>query len=177
MAVQADRQMDGQMDDHQSEITDLCAVLWREREILDLVLFKLTAERLVVAAAETRWLAHANRELESALGQLHSVEVLRAVQSGAFAVSLGLPADATLASVAQLAVEPWSTILMEHRDALLERAAEIADAVERNRRLLDAGSKSVRETLMSITAAAGTYDSRGVANAVRTRLSRLDEQA
>jgi hypothetical protein len=166
-----------QMERRTKEITELSSVLWREREVMHLVLFKLTAERLVVSAAETRWLADANRELEGALEQLHNIEVLRAIESDALAEQLGLPSDATLSLLAQSVDEPWSVILAEHRDALLQLAGEIADAVDLNRRLLEAGGKSIRETLMSITSSAGTYDANGVADTARARLSRLDEQA
>jgi hypothetical protein len=166
-----------QMQRQTKEITELSSVLWREREVMQLVLFKLTTERLVVAAAETRWLAAANRELEGVLEQLRHIEVLRAVESDALAEQLGLPSDATLSVLAHSVDEPWSVILAEHRDALLQLAAEIADAVDLNRQLLEAGDRSIRETLISITSSAGTYDANGVADTARARLSRLDEQA
>lgn len=166
-----------QMQRQTKEISELSSVLWREREVMHLVLFKLTTERLVVSAAETRWLAAANRELEGVLEQLRHIEVLRAVESDALAEQWGLPSDATLSVLAQSVDEPWSVILAEHRDALLQLAAEIADAVDLNRQLLEAGDRSIRETLISITSSAGTYDANGVADTPRARLSRLDEQA
>jgi hypothetical protein len=166
-----------QMDSDLNELTELATVLWDEREVMNLVLFRLTVERLVVSSGHNRWLADANRELEIALDHLHRVEVLRAMESAAVAELLALPADATLATLADAAPEPWSTMLRSHREALLALAAEIAEAVEENRRLLDAGARMLRDTLLSITDAAGRYDSRGQAASATQRLSRLDEQA
>ena len=38
---------------------DLSSVLWRERELLETLLFKLEIEQLVLASGRTRWLAPA----------------------------------------------------------------------------------------------------------------------
>ncbi len=171
MAVQMD------MDTELHEFADLTNLLWREREVLNLVLFKLIEEQLVVAAGQTRWLPDANRELESALDELRTTEVLRAVESDALTDRLGLGPDATLAEIAEVAAEPWSAILREHREALLSLAGEVKDATEQNRRLLTAGAKLVRDTLHSITTSAGIYDARGTTAPGVRRLSRLDEQA
>src|SRR4051794_6621516 len=39
-------------------LTDLSSVLWRARELLELLLFKLEEEQLLLASNRSRWLAH-----------------------------------------------------------------------------------------------------------------------
>ena len=38
-------------------LAELSNVLWRERELLEMLLFKLESEQLVLAAGRTHWLA------------------------------------------------------------------------------------------------------------------------
>ncbi len=46
---------------------DLSLILWRERELLETLLYKLEQEQLVLASGRTRWLARAAREVETVL--------------------------------------------------------------------------------------------------------------
>ena len=57
----------------------LSLILWRERELLDTLLFKLEIEQLVLASGRTRWLTRAAREVEPVLETLRETEILRAV--------------------------------------------------------------------------------------------------
>ena len=50
-------------------LSDVSNILWRERQLLELLVFKLEEEQLVLAAGRARWLAHASREVESVLGK------------------------------------------------------------------------------------------------------------
>ena len=58
-------------------LTDLSSVLWRSRELLELLLFKLEEEQLLLAANRSRWLAHATREVEVVLDRLIAEDRLR----------------------------------------------------------------------------------------------------
>jgi hypothetical protein len=100
--------------------------LWRERELLDLLLFKLEEEALLVDAGRTRWLDRAAREVDLLLVELRRTELLRAVQTDDAALGLGLGAGATLRQLVDVAPEPWATILDDHRRALLAATAELA---------------------------------------------------
>jgi len=51
-------------------LTDLASVLWRSRELLEMLLFKLEEEQLLLAAGRSRWLSHATREVEVVLDQI-----------------------------------------------------------------------------------------------------------
>ena len=106
-------------------LTELVNTLWRQREALELLLFKLEEERLVLASGRQRWLGHATHEVELVLDQIRQTEVLRALESDDAAAVLGLPSNPSLAALAAAAPEPWRGMLREHRAALLLLTAEI----------------------------------------------------
>ena len=51
-------------------LNELSGVLWRERQLLELLLFKLEEEQLILTSGRTQWLGHATREVESVLDQI-----------------------------------------------------------------------------------------------------------
>ena len=127
-------------------LADLASILWREREMLELLLFKLEEEQLVLSGGRTRWLAHATREVEVVLEEIRRTEVVRAVEVEAIGASMGLGSNPSLTALA-----------------------------EANRDLLTTGARAVRETMLSVAGSVETYGRRGetVAAAPRTRL--IDE--
>jgi len=177
MAVQMDSDRGDVDRSDVASLTGLATALWDVRDAMGDVLFKLATERLIVTAGEVRWLSAANRALEDSLAHLRSLELIRAMEADAAASAAGLPPGATLAALAHQVPEPWSGMLLGHRSALLELAGEIASSADENRRLLDAGSRQLRDTLNSITASTGVYDAKGVTQSAADRLRRLDEQA
>jgi flagellar biosynthesis/type III secretory pathway chaperone len=153
-------------------LADLSSILWREREMLELLLFKLEEEQLVLAAGRGRWLSHATREVEIVLDQIRRTEVLRAVEVEAVGSLLGLGSNPSLSELADSVDEPWRTLLRQHRQAFLALTAEITSLAESNRELLTAGQRAVRETMLAVAGSVETYGRRGqtVASAARTRL-------
>lgn len=153
-------------------LADLSSILWREREMLELLLFKLEEEQLILASGRSRWLAHATREVEMVLDQIRRTEVVRAAEVEVIGTQLGIGGDASLTSLADVAPAPWSDLLREHRKAFLTLAAEITALAEANRELLSAGQRAVRETMLAFVGSVETYGRRGetVAAAPRTRL-------
>jgi len=151
---------------------DLSNILWRGREMLELLLFKLEEEQLVLASARTRWLAHATREVELVLEQIRQVEVLRAAEVEVVAALLGLPPNPSLSALAEAAPDPWGKLFAEHRKAFLTLTAEITTLADANRDLLTSGHRAVRETLLTVGGAVETYGPRGgtVTTGVRPRL-------
>lgn len=146
--------------------SDVSSLLWQEREALQFLLFKLVEERLIVSAGETRWLAAANDEIESAVSRLRGIELMRAAEVDNLAAELRLGAGPTLNDLAEHAAEPWAGILTEHREALLTLVLQIEQATDENRRLLGAGARAIRQTLLSLSdAPLDTYDSRGISSA------------
>jgi hypothetical protein len=131
-------------------LREVSAILWRERHLLELLLFKLDEEQLVLAAGRSRWLARATREVEMVLEEIRQTELERAVEVSRVAVDLGLPAGASLRQLSEAAPPPWQGMLIEHRQAFLSLTDEITVLVQTNRELLVRGQKAVREVLASI---------------------------
>jgi hypothetical protein len=131
-------------------LREVSAILWRERHLLELLLFKLDEEQLVLAAGRTRWLPRATREVEMVLEEIRQTELERAVEVSRVAVDLKLPAGASLRQLADVAPDPWHDMLLEHRHAFLTLTDEITALVQSNRELLARGQKAVRDVLASI---------------------------
>ena len=132
-------------------LTEVSSILWRERELLDLLLFKLEEEQLLLAAGRIRWLAHATREVEMVLAEMKRAELGRAVEVEAVAASLGLPSGVSLRELAEVAPPPWDNILREHRSAFLKATEEISALAKHNKDLLAAGYHSARQSLLSLS--------------------------
>ena len=156
-------------------LTDLSSVLWRSRELLELLLFKLE-EELLLAAGRSRWLAHATREVEVVLEQIRQTEVARAAYAQAVAGELGLPLEASLGELADAAPPPWADLLHQHRKAFLTLTSEISAMAEANRDLLTAGQRAARETMLAFSGTVETYGPRGqTVNSGDRRPSLVDE--
>lgn len=111
-------------------------VLWRERELLELLLRWLEEERRMLTSGRLRWLERASVEVDSVLRELRRTELLLAVEAGAVARCLGLPSGASLAALAAASDEPWRTVLAEHRGALLVITAQASGLAAANRELV-----------------------------------------
>ena len=155
-------------------VEKLTWVLWRERELLEGLLYRLEAEELVMAGGRTRWIAAAARDVEDAARQIREVEVLRAVAADEAAASVGLDPNPSLSALATAADEPWSTILFEHRDALMVLSDEIIKAAATNRGLISAGLRAAHETLLGLGNGAKTYTADGAVEVGQTRSAVLD---
>src|SRR5690348_6962066 len=59
-------------------LPDLAAVLWRQRELLERLSYRLECEQLLLAAGRARWLSQATSEVEALLAELQVVELQRA---------------------------------------------------------------------------------------------------
>jgi hypothetical protein len=117
-----------------AEVSD---ILWRERELLDVLAFKLDQERLLLADGNVRWLARAAHEIELVIEQARLLELTRAVEVDALAQSIGLEPAPTLAELAAAAPPPWDELLEAHRRAFIELSRQIHDAARQNQRALD----------------------------------------
>jgi hypothetical protein len=114
-----------------TRLTNLSSTLWRLREVLDHLLFKIFETELILESDAHHWLAKAGRELDAALQELRHVEVMRAVETVALADQLHLPADITLGELAEQAPPPWPSIFIEHRTALRALTDRVDGAAER----------------------------------------------
>ena len=152
---------------------DLSSVLWRERELLETLLFKLEVEQLVLASGRTRWLAPAAREIEEVLDAIRETELLRGLTADSVAADLGLGPNPSLREIAEASPEPWRTIWTDHRETFTAVSAEITAMAENNRELLTSGYQAAKATLLSLSEPASTYAQDGSV-VVERRTSLLD---
>src|SRR5689334_18995336 len=128
-------------------LSDVSNILWRERQLLELLLFKLEEEQLVLASGRTRWLNQATREVEMVLDEIKRTELERSVMVDAVAGDLGLAPGASLRKLAEAAPAPWNDLLDQHRRAFLTATQEITALAQLNRELLTRGQRATREAL------------------------------
>lgn len=131
-------------------LSDVSNTLWRERQLLELLVFKLEEEQLVLAAGRSRWLAYATREVENVLGEIKRIELERAVLVADAGRELGLSGSPTLRELSGLTASPWDSIFNEHRRALLALAQEIDIITKSNRDLLQRGHQAAREAISAM---------------------------
>lgn len=146
-------------------LNSLSEALWQERRLLELLLFKLEEEQLVLASGRSRWLAQATREVETVLDEIRSAEIARAVEVEEVAPSLGLPGNASLGELATAAPPPWDELLRAHRDAFASLTAEIGRLADDNRELLAMSHRATQETLAALEDSVRTYDETGASHA------------
>lgn len=151
----------------------LSQILWRERELLDTLLFKLETEQLVLASGRNRWLLRAAREVEQVLDTLRQTEIMRAVAADEAAGRLGLEHNPSLRALAEAVEEPWRSLLLDHHEAFRAVTREIVALADANRELITAGYRSARETLMSLGESTEGYNADGVAVSVTPNERRL----
>ena len=152
-------------------LSEVSNTLWRERQLLELLLFKLEEEQLVLAAGRVRWLNHASREVEIVLDEIKVAEMARAIEVEAVAAELGLAPGPTLRQLASGAPDPWQGILDAHRQAFLTATHEILSLAQMNREILARGQKTASDTLAWLgDHLADGYSAAGSAPSLRTRL-------
>ncbi|CAB4724668.1 MAG: flagellar protein FlgN [Actinobacteria bacterium] len=128
----------------------LSQILWRERELLETLLYRLEVEQLVLASGRPHWLMRAAKDVEAVLQALRETEVLRAVAADSAASVVGLSPNPSLKALAHAAEEPWRTILLDHREAFASMTQRVTEMADANRDLITSGYRSAREALLSI---------------------------
>ena len=107
--------------------------LWRERELLELLTFKLDVERVLAESGSSRWLDHSAREVDLLLEEVRRTELFRAAQVDDIAGALGLAPGTTLRAMAAAAGDTWAMVLEDHRRELTTATAAVSAAASRTR--------------------------------------------
>ncbi|MCU1561413.1 MAG: FlgN family protein [Mycetocola sp.] len=155
---------------------ELSALIWRERELLELLIFKLEVEQLLLTTGKTQWLHHATNEIEQVVASLRDVGLARSVEVAAVALNWGTSEDATLRHLIEHApAGPWSDIFASHLAALTQLTADITVLRDTNERMLRAASRSTHETLAQTSADSGVYNASGAADAQTTAARLFDK--
>jgi hypothetical protein len=141
---------------------ELSTLLWRERELLELLMFKLEEEQLLLTAGKSRWLPFATREVEQVLERLRENGLERAMAVASVAEEWGTGDDVTLRSIiANAPSEVWRENFEGHLRALIELTGSIGELRDSNVQYLRAASRVTQETLANLNPDSATYDSRG----------------
>ena len=132
---------------------DLSTLLWRERELLELLVFKLEEEQLLLTAGRSKWLHHATREVEAVLARIRTAGIERTVEASSVAVEWGLGEDATLRQLVERRTERGlAGHPAPHLTALTALTAQIADVRDTNLTYLRAATRATQETLATVGA-------------------------
>jgi len=132
-------------------LAELSNVLWRQRQLLDLLLFRMTVEQTLLVGRQVRWLARATDEVEAVLEEMRETELVRTVVLQEAADDLGLGIDPSLREVAEAAPEPWGDIFEEHRRAFLGLTDEVQTIAASNRELLGREQRATRELIEELS--------------------------
>ena len=127
-------------------LEEVSNTLWKERELLEQLLFKLEEELALLRTGSSRWLAWGGEEIKRVLAQLERAEEARRIAWEALAADFGLPADAPLKAFINKAAFPWNSILTEHQRALNTTAREIEDTAA-DERLAPFGAQHATKAL------------------------------
>jgi hypothetical protein len=157
--------------DHQH----LSTLLWREQELLDLLLFKAEEKQYLILSGKTRWLPRIAHEIEVVLEQLRTLEVERAAATEQIAGRLGLDANPSLRTLADSAPAPWSDLYGKHHESLLVLVSELRGLSDANREMLEGGLAAISDALITARAPSdGTYTHNGRATGNAYRSVTLD---
>lgn len=143
---------------------ELSALLWHERELLELLIFKLEEEQLLLTAGKTRWLPHATSEVERVVQRLRASGLSRALDVSALAQEWDVDADdPSLRDLAAAAPKdgPWGDIFSAHLTAMTAQTALIRQLRDVNEAFLRSAARSAQETSAGLHPETVTYDAHG----------------
>jgi flagellar biosynthesis/type III secretory pathway chaperone len=145
--------------DHQH----LSTLLWREHELLDLLLFKAEEKQYLILTGKSRWLPRIAHEIEVVLEQLRTLEVERAAATEQIAGRLGLEANPSLRQLADSSPAPWNDLYTKHHEALLTLVTELRSLSDANKELIESGLSVIGDALLSSRTGtqSGTYTNNG----------------
>lgn len=117
---------------------------------MELLLFKLQQEHLMLAAGQDRWLAHATAEVNLVMEELHSASGARTATATSLATQTGLDPHATLAHLALASPAEWQVMLGDQRDQLRELLQQIEQVGRVNREILASRLSVARDALVML---------------------------
>ena len=143
---------------------ELSASLWRERELLELLVFKLTEEQLLLTSGKARWLQYATQEVEQVMNKLRTAGLARSIEVASLAEDWGIDENSTLRELTVHSTDDmWRDILTAHLVSMTGLTREIQELRDLNMQYLRVAIRSTQEALAQDGTASGTYDAKGVA--------------
>jgi len=135
-------------------MAELSSVLWKQRNQIEMLQYRLEVQQLICATATERRLQIAVDEVEVALEEIRRSERARDAVVRQCAQLLALASDASLADIRSRVPEPWHSMLADHQEALLAMVADAENLAARNRELALRGAHDARALLDAVTGGA-----------------------
>lgn len=132
-------------------LDELSRVLWRQRELIELLDYRLEVQRLVLMGGRPDHLQRALGDVETAMDEIRRLERNRDLVVRECAGRIGLAPDATLSMLKDSVAEPWSSRLAEHQNALLALVAATERNAAANREIAAQGAAETRGVIDEIT--------------------------
>jgi hypothetical protein len=155
-------------------LPDLAAVLWRQRELIERLCYRLECEQLLLASGRMSRLTLATTEVEMTVEDLQVIELQRSEAADRACLELDLPLGSGLGDLAAAAQPPWTGVLLEHRSALITLTGELKILAEANKQLVTGGLAAVEMAISSLGSlsepAAVGYDAHGQSSALAGRI-------
>jgi hypothetical protein len=142
----------------------LLGKLWMERHTLELLAFKLTCAKLIMAGDIRRYVAPALAGVEQVVDKVRVAELDRSIALAQVAGEWGVPITTlTLDYLAQNAPEPARTMFEEHHQSFRHLVAEIEDTAIENRKLATSSLRGIQAALDDLmrSEAGATYGATG----------------
>jgi hypothetical protein len=152
-------------------LSTLSQTLWRQRALVEVLLYRLEVQQMVLAAGKSRWIDMSARDVEGAIEDLRAEELMRATAVASVAPLLKVAETSSLTELAVAAGEPWDQILRDHQAAFLSLIASVEAVSRDNRELLNHGLRDTHDFLARVTTVPGT-DGYSVEGASTRELSR-----
>ena len=133
------------------DLANLSRVLWRERELLDLLLFKLHQQHLLLISGDVEWLPRASQEVQTVLERMGEMELERAIEFDHAAMMLGTAPGSSLRTLSAAAPEPWGYLLVEHHAAFVALASRIQHSADANRDLTQAAARAAEAVMAGMS--------------------------
>jgi hypothetical protein len=126
-------------------LSQLSQTLWRQRARVEMLLYRLEVQQMVLASGRSRWIDQSARDVEDAIDDLRTEEILRAAHVAAVAPTLGVDPDSSLSTLADAAGDPWAQILRDHQATFLSLIGTIESVSRDNKELLTRGLHETRD--------------------------------
>ena len=140
---------------------ELSMQLWRERELLEMLLFKLDEQQLLLAAGRSHWIQFAAREIDQVLDRLRAASLARAVEVAGVAEEWGAPQDATIGQLIEHAPDgAWGDVFTDHMRALVKLTAEVEQMRDAAAEQLSGVLRATQETIAALGQESGEYTPR-----------------
>ncbi len=163
---------------HDRRLADLARILGLERNLLEYLLYKLVAARLLMAGTDPRYIIQSLVEVEDALDRVRVIAGKREAALTEIARAVGLERDQlTISRLAEMASPATRFVMYELKHEYVRLAHQIEQVSSDNKRLADLALSTTAEVLKNLAGspAGVTYDQRGSSHQAQPRPVRLDE--